>query len=287
MLLKGWPDAAGLGLVLLPMLVGVGANGFSDTYYLAAGLGALLCLSRALAFREAVGQDRRTPLPIATSASVRREDPPSGELVVTLPVRTGKSTTRTVGRHLLWPLAALALLVLAASLSFRALVFAPVGVAAWWALRRTSNALAWGALAAALLALVPTVIAAGMVSPSLGQIPAHNPLHAVHLLAGKPRPWLFAALVAVSVALSLRRRALLTAGTAAACWVATLGDRSYGYWHALPLLVPWVVAGLATEAPAPRARWLALGLLLSALALAYLNPLEPTWLWLRRVTPAD
>lgn len=222
-------DLAGVMLVALPLLLGVGANGFYDTFFLTAGLGALLCLER--------------------------------------------------GR----PLAAVLLSALAASLSFRALVFAPLGLAAWCELRRRWPRGAWVVLGGMSFVLAPAVASAVAVAPSLGQIPAHNPLHVDHLLLGKPRPWAFAALAAAAVGLAARRRAWLAAGSALAAWVVTLSDRSYGYWHALPLLVPWLASGVERGTRAPRGRWLALVFLLLAFVLAYRHPLEPAWRWLVRI----
>jgi hypothetical protein len=221
-------EHVGLFALVLPLLVGVGANGFYDAWVLAAGLAALQLLR------------------------VER------------------------------PLLAVLLLVVAASLSFRALVFAPVGLAAVVATRRR-HAFAPAVVGVlALVALAPTLVAALTVAPSLEQIPAHNPLHVVHLLHGKLRPLLFAALMLGGAAWLVRARAWLTAATLLACWAVTLADRSYGYWHALPLVVPWLVAGTDAALGAPRVRWAALAGLVGILGLAYLNPLEPSWGWLRR-----
>jgi hypothetical protein len=218
-------ETVGLGAVLVPLLVGVGANGFYDAWVFAAGAWALHAL------------------------------------------RAGR------------PVLSVGLLVVAASLSFRALVFAPVGLAALVALpRRHAAVLA----VAAGLALLPTLSAALTVAPSLELIPAHNPLHAVHLLHGKARPLLLAGLVLGGAAWLFRARAWLPAATLLACWAVTLGDRSYGYWHALPLVVPWLVASADAWLDAPRTRWALLAGLLVMMALAYLNPLGPSWGWLQR-----
>ena len=226
MLLRRREDAVGLALVLTPLLVGVGANGFYDTFYVAAGVAALACLRAAR------------------------------------------------------PLAALALLVVAASLSFRALVLAPLAVPALLELRRRHGAKAWAAAALAAVLVLPAIAAGGTVASTLGQIPAHNPLHLSHLLEGRPRPLLFAVLVLGSTAVLARQRQRLAAACTLAAWAVTLSDRSYGYWHALPLCVPWLVFVVEAPPAATRARWVALAVLLGALALGYLNPLAVTWGWL-------
>jgi hypothetical protein len=221
-------DTVGLVAVVLPLLVGVGANGFYDAWTLAAGLWALHWL--------------------------RAER----------------------------PVLAVALLVVAASLSFRALVFAPTGFAAVVATRRRHAAAPVVVAVVALFALIPTLAAASTVAPSLEQIPAHNPLYGLHLLHGKPRPLLFAAMALGGATLLFRARAWLPATTLLSAWVVVLLDRSYGYWHALPLVVPWLVMGAEASLRAPRVRWAALAGLAAMLGLGYLNPLEPSWGWLRR-----
>jgi hypothetical protein len=227
-LLRRREDVAGLALVLTPLLLGAGANGFYDTFYVAAGVGALACLC------------------------AKR------------------------------PLAALALLVVAAGSSFRALALAPLAVSALLALFRRHGAKAFAAGALGALLVLPAIAAGVTVASTLEQIPAHNPLHLSHLLEGRPRPLLLAALALGGAAVLARHRKLLAAACTLAAWAVTLSDRSYGYWHALPLCVPWLVFVVEAAPDETRARWVALAALLVALALGYLNPLEVSWGWLWR-----
>ncbi len=223
---------AGGALLLVPGLVGSGANGFYDVAYVLAGTAALLAL--------------------------RRERP--GTAVVLLGV--------------------------CAAVHFRALVFAPVGLwallAAWRAGR--GRALVSGAVAVVLV--LTAAASAAALSGTLETIPADNPVHVSHLLRGKSSPWLFVLLALVISGYLLRHRYLWAALTVLSGALVALMDRSHGYWHVLPLVVPALV--LAAERPslappASRLWWGAWGWALGAAVLAFRYPLTPYWQWLADV----
>jgi hypothetical protein len=111
-------------------------------------------------------------------------------------------------------------------------------------------------------------------------------VHLSHLLRGKPSPLLFVLLALACFASLLRQRAPWAALTVLAGAGVALMDRSYGYWHALPLVIPALV--LAAERPspapaAPRLWWVAWGWPLAAAVVAFRYPLTPYWQWLADV----
>ncbi|QRO00521.1 hypothetical protein JRI60_16530 [Archangium violaceum] len=223
-----WALAGGV-LLLVPLLVGSGANGFYDVTYVLAGTLGLLALAR--------------------------------------------------GR----PQAAVVLLGVCAALSFRALVFAPVGLWALveaWRQGRRNTALS-GAVAAVLV--LGAAASAAALQGTLETIPADNPAHVSHLLRGKPAPLLFVLVSAATAGYLLRTRHVWTALSVLSAVLVALLDRSHGYWHALPLLVPPLV--LAAEgspsAPLPPRHWqVAWGWVVAATVLAFRYPLTPYWQWL-------
>jgi hypothetical protein len=176
------------------------------------------------------------------------------------------------------PDAAMLALGTAAALHFRALVFAPVGL---WALVQSFRAGPRRALAF----LMPTVLlitsaawAAWHLAGTLGTIPADNPVHASHLGVTRA-PVRFLVVALLGVGLLLWRRARWTALTVIAAVLVAMADRSYGFWHALPLIVPPFV--VAVERPGDsRAATVAWGWSLAAMLGAYLYPFTAAWQWL-------
>ena len=220
---------AGGALLLLPGLVGSGANGFYDVAYVLVGTAALLAL---------------------------REQRPATAVV---------------------------LLGLGAAVHFRALVFAPVGLwallAAWRAGR--SRALASGAVAVGLV--LTAAASAAALSGTLETIPADNPVHFSHLLRGKSSPPAFILLALGVAGYLLRHRYVWSALCVLAGAMVALMDRSHGYWHVLPLVVPALVLAAerpASAPPAPRLWWAAWGWALVGALVAFRYPLTPYWQWL-------
>ena len=220
---------AGGALLLLPGLVGSGANGFYDVAYVLVGTAALLAL---------------------------REQRPATAVV---------------------------LLGLCAAVHFRALVFAPVGLwallAAWRAGR--SRALASGAVAVGLV--LTAAASAAALSGTLETIPADNPVHFSHLLRGKSSPPAFILLALGVAGYLLRHRYVWSALCVLAGAMVALMDRSHGYWHVLPLVVPALVLAAerpASAPPAPRLWWAAWGWALVGALVAFRYPLTPYWQWL-------
>jgi len=204
-------------------------------------------------------------------------------------------------------------LCLAAALHFRAAVFAPLGAAALWQVRR--DRLAW----MPLLLLVPSFAAAVALLGTFDTIPPHNPVHWSHVkgaLLG------FSALTAAAVAWLVRegRRGAeaegppvhparhqaagvgggssldfsrdertpssapptsltqgLVALTLTTAFALTVMERSHGWWHAGTLLAP----GLLLAATRPR--WQTWGVLLAwtigSSFLAYRHPASVFWTW--------
>jgi hypothetical protein len=227
--LAGGSAAGRLGLVLLvaPLTIGVGANGFYDTAFLFAGLGALALL-----------------------AANRPE----------------------------WAMLALGV---AAALHFRALVFAPIGL---WALveslrRGPRRALAF--LVPSIVLVLSAAWAAWALVGTLDTIPADNPVHASHLGHGRA-PIRFLLVAAVGVVWLVAWRARWTALTVVAAVLVAMSDRSYGFWHALPLVVPPLVVAVETGADR-RAPWVAWGWSIAAVLGAFLYPFTAAWQWLADV----
>jgi hypothetical protein len=118
---------------------------------------------------------------------------------------------------------------------------------------------------------------------TLETIPADNPVHFSHLLRGKPSPLLFVLLSVATSGYLLRTRHVWTALSVLAAVLAALLDRSHGYWHALPLLVPPLVLAAErspSESPAARHWQVAWGWVVVATVLAFRYPLTPYWQWL-------
>jgi hypothetical protein len=118
---------------------------------------------------------------------------------------------------------------------------------------------------------------------TLDTIPAHNPVHVSHLLRGKLAPWLFVALSGGVAGWLLRGRQVWTALSVLSAVAVALMDRSHGYWHALPLVVPPLVLAAerpVTAEPAARPWQVAWGWTLGAALLAFRYPLTPFWHWL-------
>ncbi|MDX2011700.1 MAG: hypothetical protein SFW67_15985 [Myxococcaceae bacterium] len=221
------PGRLGLVLIVAPLTIGVGANGFYDTTFLLAGVGALVLL-----------------------ASKRPE----------------------------WAMLALGL---AAALHFRALVFAPVGLWALLEALRRDRRRALAFLGVSGLLVASAAWAAWHLSGTLDTIPADNPVHASHLLHARA-PLRFLVIAAVAVGSLVAWRARWTALTVVAAVLVAMSDRSYGFWHALPLIVPPLVVA-AEQGADRRAAWVAWGWTLAAVLGAFLYPFTAPWQWLADV----
>lgn len=181
------------------------------------------------------------------------------------------------------PGTAVVLLGVCAAVHFRALVFAPVGLwallAAWRAGR--GRALVSGAVAVGLV--LTAAASAAALSGTLETIPADNPVHVSHLLRGKSSPPAFILLALGVFGYLLRHRYPWAALTVLSGALVALMDRSHGYWHVLPLVVPALVLAAerpASASPAPRLWWAAWGWALVGALISFRYPLTPYWQWL-------
>ncbi len=202
-------------LLAVPLLVGIGINGFSDGGYLLCG--ALGCLAW-------------------------REDRPRAAL--------------------LW-------VALACALSFRAAVFAPLGLAL---LARQT----WAARGLAAAFVLPTLVAAVALAGTLGTIPADSPVHVSH-----PNVWLalFVAAGVGAAAFLFAKEEPLVALTLLAAVAVGITERSHGWWHAGALLAPGFV--LAARQRTFGWHWpVVLAWTGASGYLAYRHPASVFWTWL-------
>ena len=188
------------------------------------------------------------------------------------------------------PGTAVVLLGVCAAVHFRALVFAPVGLwallVAWRAGR--GRALVSGVVAVGLV--LTAAASAAALSGTLETIPADNPVHVSHLLRGKSSPPAFILLALGVFGYLLRHRSPWAALCVLSGALVALMDRSHGYWHVLPLVVPALVLAAerpASAPPAPRLWWAAWGWALVGALISFRYPLTPYWQWLVDVMRGD
>ncbi|HEX4999069.1 MAG TPA: glycosyltransferase family 87 protein [Terriglobia bacterium] len=177
------------------------------------------------------------------------------------------------------------LLGLSVAMSFRAIVFAPLGL---WAIARSLEA-GYGRAFRILLVSVPWVAfsaaSAWALGGSLEVIPAESPVHFSRVVQGEPAAVTFVALGVGLIAWLLVRGYRWTGLSVLSMTLVVLLDRSLGFWHALPYFVPGLVFAVEAPRASARARWLALLFLLCGLTLGFRGPTRPSWGWLRtRIT---
>ena len=134
------------------------------------------------------------------------------------------------------------------------------------------------------MVLVLTAAAsAAALSGTLETIPADSPVHVSHLLRGKSSPPAFLLLALGVFGYLLRHRYLWAALSVLTGALVAFMDRSHGYWHVLPLVVPALVLAAerpASSPPAPRLWWAAWGWALVGALISFRYPLTPYWQWL-------
>jgi hypothetical protein len=163
----------------------------------------------------------------------------------------------------------------AASIHFRALFFAPWGLAATAIVVRDRQWRSWGArgwaMAAACAALsVVALVPFAILQPALRALGSSNPL------AHRPDALAFAALAFFAAFLLWRARALLELATLAFFTLMLFLLHQAEQWHSVALLA-WLGAPVAAREPAPAAQ-ARLWFVLCSAVLVFRDSPFPTWL---------